>query len=332
MFRTVSFDIVGGCNAKCPFCVTARTTFGQRIQHISVPDFARSLDRLLDLNLVEQKKTTIMLFNWGEPMLHPKLNDIVQEAYRRKLRVGISTNGSKKTSFTGTTSHFDTFIFSMPGWSQASYDKIHDLKFDRVVANIEASIKNLRETGYYGHIRVSFHVYKFNIKEELPRAREWCLKHGVVLDAYSAYINDYEVMLKYRQGTLPAEEMAEINDRMFLDYVDDVVEARAKDWTCPQWDTKLTLNHRSEVLLCCVVPQGHDAYAIGSLFDLSREQILKGKTGNKECDTCIQSGVASWAHSPKQFGGQMKPPRSIQHKIGRMRQKIDQMLWPLPSA
>ncbi len=316
MFRFANFDIVGGCNAKCPFCVTARTSFGQRIQHIAVADFARSLDRLLELDLLAPNELTIELYSWGEPLLHPNLNAIIRELYNRGLRAGISTNASKKTSFTGPTSHIHQFIFSVPGWSQSSYDKIHNLHFDRVVANIEATLQNLRETGFTGVARLCFHAYKFNVKEELPRAKEWCLKQGINLSVYAAYLNDYEMMLKFRQGTLPRERLDYISENLFVDYVDDTIKAQPEGWECPQFKT-LTLNHRSEVLLCCVMPEGHHAYSLGSLFDLSKEQIVRGKTTNKECDTCMAAGIAYWAHHPKIYE-HVSPSRSTARKIGRM--------------
>jgi hypothetical protein len=37
-----------------------------------------------------------------------------------------------------------------------------------------ATIKNLRETGYTGLIQMNFHVYQFNILNELREAAEWC--------------------------------------------------------------------------------------------------------------------------------------------------------------
>jgi MoaA/NifB/PqqE/SkfB family radical SAM enzyme len=241
------------------------------------------------------------LYSWGEPILHPDLNGIAQAIARRGLFAGLSTNASKKTSFTDSTAHFRQMIFSMPGWSQASYDKVHGLKFDRIVSNMEASIANMRHRGYDGRISLSFHTYQFNIVEELPLARDWCIKNGVVFEAYAAYINDYEPNIEYRKGTLSREKLDEISKQLFLHYVDDLVASQPKDWVCPQWDKILTLNHRSEVLLCCVLPEGNDSYSLGSIFDLSKQQILFSKTTDKECTTCLETGVAYWAHNPMMF-------------------------------
>jgi organic radical activating enzyme len=308
MFEKIYFDIIGGCNAKCPLCVTARTTFGQRIQQIKPEDFSRAIDRLIALELATPGFTTVGLYNWAEPMLHNDLDTISQTLAERGLFAGISTNGSKRTNFKSSTAHWREFVFSLPGWSQASQDKIHGFKHDRIVANMEASIENLRATGYEAPITLSYHVYQFNCFDEMARARDWCAEHDVVFQPYFAYINDYEPNRQFLKGEMGRDTLEDISKRLFLHYYDDLIKSRPADWRCPQWDKILTLNHRSEVLLCCVLPEGNDSYSLGSVFDLSREQILTGKTTDKECDDCISCGVAYWAHNPVMLAEKVPAP------------------------
>ena len=97
-YPTFKIDIVGGCNARCPFCTTGREDFGKRITAITVPDFARTLDRLMDLGLAVPGVSSVCLYNWGEPVLHPDLNGIVAELNTRKLPIVIATNASKAIS------------------------------------------------------------------------------------------------------------------------------------------------------------------------------------------------------------------------------------------
>jgi MoaA/NifB/PqqE/SkfB family radical SAM enzyme len=311
MFQTINFDIVGGCNAKCPYCVTARTTFGQKIKHISVPDFARTVDRLVELGFADRRKSVVNLFSWGEPILHPDLDGIISALADRGLRVGISTNASRRTKLTTSTKHFVELIFSVPGWSQESYDKIHGFRFDKIVANMEATIRNVRSNGHTGPIRLFYHVYQFNCFEELEQAKRWCARNGVILNAFNAYLNDYEQNKAFLKQTMSREQLSEISRNLFLHYVDDVVSSKPEGWQCPQWDSILTLNHKSEVLLCCVLPETHEAYALGSIFDLSREQILSLKTSNKECDDCLGCGTAYWAHNWKKVDPPEKQKKSL---------------------
>jgi MoaA/NifB/PqqE/SkfB family radical SAM enzyme len=296
-FPEVLIDIVGGCNARCPFCTTGREDFGKRITAMSVSDFARTLDRLMDLGLAVPGVSSIGLYNWGEPILHPDLNGIVAELNARKLAIIIATNASKAMRFAVPTDGFAYVYFSVPGWSQASYDKIHGLRFDRVVANMEESIQNLRETGYTKPIYLSFHTYQFNYTDELSAARAWCEAHGVHLRPYYAYIADYEQAKSYLRGTMAAADLQKISRSLFLHYVDALVARQPKDWECPQWRGVLTLSSKSEVLLCGSLPLGHAAAVLGSLFELSREQILSDKLSSKECTECLGCGISYWGHN-----------------------------------
>lgn len=323
MFESVLFDIVRGCNAKCPLCVTGRTTFGQKIQHVAVGDFARAIDRLLELGLATPGFSTVGLFSWGEPILHPDLDGIVSTLADRGLHVSLSTNASRPTSFTTSTAHFRSVIFSLPGWSQASQDKIHGFRHDRILANIEATIDNIRATGFEGRFTLAFHVYQFNCFDELEQARHWCEARDIDFEPYFAYINDYEPNKAFLKGTMDRPTLEEISKRLFLHYYEDVVKSRPADWRCPQWDRILTLNHKCEVTLCCVLPEPHESYSLGSVFELSREEILDGKTTDKECDDCISCGVAYWAHNPKRLapGATELPPRK-KSRLGALLSRI----------
>ena len=112
---------------------------------------------------------------------------------------------------------------------------------------------------------------------------------------YLAYINDYPQMKAF-QGLVPREARDEISRTLFLYYLDDALTSRPADWECPQWKHLLTLNYKSEVVVCCVLPYSNEASIIGSVFDLTREEILTGKTTSKECEDCLAYGAAYWAH------------------------------------
>jgi hypothetical protein len=96
------------------------------------------------------------------------------------------------------------------------------------------------------------------------------------------------------------------------------VKSRPADCCCPQWDRFLTLNHKCEVMLCCVVPETHEAYSLGSIFDLSALDVLGRKTSSKECDDCIDCGVAYWVHNPVMLEKPARPeqkPKSLAARL-----------------
>jgi hypothetical protein len=297
MYKIVCFDITGGCNAKCPLCVTGRVSFGKKINYISVDDFAKTIDRLVKLDLIAPGQSLIYPYNWGEPLIHPDLDGIVSVLNARNFTIGFSTNASKRTSLTVSTKNISDFIFSMPGFSQASYDKIHGLKFANVLRNIEQTMENVRANGFGGTFAIHFHVYQFNAFEELDAARAWCIERGMRFTPVYAYINDYDIVKAYLKGTLDQKTREDISKKLFLHYHEALIAEKTPGFVCQQWDDVLTLDHRSNLLLCCSMPEGHDSYTIGSVFDLTRERIVEWKHTAKECDDCIGCGIAQWGQN-----------------------------------
>ena len=310
VYKVVCFDITGGCNAKCPLCVTGRVSFGKRINYISVADFERSIDRLMDLGLIEPGVTCINPYSWGEPLLHPDLDGIVSVLTARNFGIGFSTNGSKKTTFTVPTGNIVDFCFSMPGFSQKSYDLIHGFKFEKILENIVETMDNVRNQGFRGIFGLVMHVYQFNALDEMAAARQWAKDHGMRFIPLYAYINDYDVLKSYLKGDLDEKSREDISKKLFLHYHDALIEEKGKDYVCPQWDDVLTLDHNCNLLLCCSIPEGHEAYTVGNLFDLTREQIIDWKKTNKECDDCISCGAAQWGQNTVVLDahGYMPPP------------------------
>lgn len=70
--------------------------------------------------------------------------------------------------------------FSMCGFSQQSYDRIHKFKFDRIRENIRAIVSRLRSSGYKEYIEIFFQVYQFNANE-LRECQRFANDLGVVL-------------------------------------------------------------------------------------------------------------------------------------------------------
>lgn len=88
---TVQFDIVHGCQLRCVGC--PNSTLLPDIKRIAVPDFDRAL-RNIDVDRIH----TLRLFNFGEPLLHQQLAELVACIPRQSWKasvVEISTNAQK---------------------------------------------------------------------------------------------------------------------------------------------------------------------------------------------------------------------------------------------
>ena len=81
------FAITDACNAKCKFCNFSRSKPGKS-KYASAEGSTRAIEILY-----EQGIRYLMLFG-GEPLLHPHLDDLIQCASRKGMRVMVTTNGS----------------------------------------------------------------------------------------------------------------------------------------------------------------------------------------------------------------------------------------------
>lgn len=304
MYRTVYFEVSGICNAKCPYCVTGNKsainkspgTEHRSSNFVTGENFRTAIVRLIDLNLIG-KDTVICLYNWGEPLLHPNIQDLLLILKAKKLHFGISTNASKVLKFErGLLTNLDHLTISMPGFSQESYDRIHGFDFNKILSNIDGLLANFRDAGFAGQAKIAYHIYQFNLGE-IIHARDFCLKRKINFAPSVAFINDYNLAISFLNKTLEYNKLNEMAKNLLLYYVDELINKSPRDFNCPQYDY-LTIDAACDVLTCCAVPPNHPDYSIGSIFQLSREDILTKKKQQKICKECISSGLAYWVHNP----------------------------------
>ncbi|MEJ2040362.1 MAG: radical SAM protein [Desulfosarcinaceae bacterium] len=80
------------CNLRCPACPTGTASLGRPGGHLDFDVFRRTVDSLRDYLLF------MLFWDWGEPMLHPRLPDMIAHAAKSQIRTVISTNGNVKCS------------------------------------------------------------------------------------------------------------------------------------------------------------------------------------------------------------------------------------------
>jgi len=229
-------------------------------------------------------------------LLHPDFEHILEILYDRGLNYDISTNASRVITIDKKImANMQKIRFSMSGFSQESYDKIHGFNFQTITHNIDLLLINFKKAGFVGTINLAYHIYQFNINE-INLAKEFCSKRGIVFGVSFAYINDFNLAMAYLNDTMEYKLLKNASKDLFLYYVDDLIERMPKDYQYPQYDY-LTIDESCNVLTCCAVPKNHLNYTIGSLFNLSVDEIVSKKTSQNVCTECMNSGLAYWVHN-----------------------------------
>ena len=80
------------CNLRCPACPTGTRALGRPRQHLEYDVFARRVDELRGTLLF------MLFWDWGEPLMHPRLVDMIRHARKSSIKTVISSNGTVANS------------------------------------------------------------------------------------------------------------------------------------------------------------------------------------------------------------------------------------------
>jgi MoaA/NifB/PqqE/SkfB family radical SAM enzyme len=85
---SINLDLTSACNYSCPFCVDSGLINAGK--HFALEDIQKILDTLSSYGLL-----SVILIGGGEPTLHPDFEAVVGHIKKRRLQIGIATNGSR---------------------------------------------------------------------------------------------------------------------------------------------------------------------------------------------------------------------------------------------
>lgn len=287
------------CNARCFYCDTGNQSRAVHREWMDVEKFEFLLDHALKIGIIDED-TLIYLFDRGEPTLHPHISDIVDALNSRKLEYCISTNCGLVPRLKDHVSlrGLRKLVISMSGFTQESYDRIHQLPFDKVIANIKIMMSDFKRRGFDGDALMSLHVYRFNVAELAP-ASEFCYENDIIFSPYFAFFNDAVWSLDFFAGKLSDNVLRRAEGELFLDKIVEQSKKSPADYRCPQYD-RVTLNEKGELALCCGAPRAgneyREGYLLGDFLNMTADDVMRLKTASAACAPCISSGNAYAGH------------------------------------
>jgi len=261
---------------------------------IGISAFRAAIEYMLEQKMIGPD-SRIGLFNWGEPMLHPQFDDIIEFMSITGMKFSLSTNGSMLRIFKkpAILSNLCPMKFSMCGFSQASYDRIQGLSFEIAKQNIAAMTANYRDCGFVGPAYLLFHVYQFNL-HEMDAAREFASSIGLTFFPYYAHLNHVPATIDYLNGKTSRDILYWMQDNMVLSHVPALITNKPDYWECPEHG-RLVIDEQLNVRTCCVVPPHDPEYHLGNLLDMTEEEI-QAKRMQPICHECLRTGAAYWLY------------------------------------
>ena len=282
MYPEVYMDIGNKCNAMCKYCLTGSANRQGLTQ--SVPAYFMTAQRFQEL--AEHMRGCGMItpdcifriYNWYEPMLNPHLPEIINYIDGTDFTLDMSTNAGVLPDFSRIKSckSIVGLLFSMPGFSQESYDRIHRLNFETVKDNIRTIMREFRARGFEGDAYINYHLYQFNM-HEVYDAQAFADEVGIRLHCIFAYFNGSRYNgisdnQAYKDGTMTFERLKEVSKDLFFFYMDEI-------WDNPEF-FKEKLGEPPSITLsefCNIIPgRGcNDDSRIVNIFDLHSYEEVK---------------------------------------------------------
>ena len=163
--RRIDLEITNLCNIQCTIC--PRSDMARPRQHMS-PDLWKSIiDQLRGYGLVD---SWFHLF--GEPLLHPRLFDMLEYARRSGafLHSGLSTNGMKLSldnSRRLIESGLHRIVISLDGVDEKSYSKVRSGgDYHRIVNNIEGFLEEYKRSTVPAKPEVLIQIIETTVNQE----------------------------------------------------------------------------------------------------------------------------------------------------------------------
>ncbi|MFC1621053.1 radical SAM protein [Candidatus Omnitrophota bacterium] len=294
-FKAVYFDIVGYCNAKCPYCHSGinKIVKGGKID---IDKFKSILTELLKKDVV-RKGTVISLYNWGEPLLHPEIDKIIDCMNELGLKYALSTNASIVPKIDHKfVKGLDRIIFSMPGFSEESFSRIHGFGFQDAKHNVLKIVKDCRGFGFKGRFVIFYHIYRFNI-DEINDCERFANDNGIIFNPHYAFINHWWMLYGFLNKTLSVEKTDRITKDLFNSKdIKEKMKKSPEGYVCPQSDF-LIIDEEGDVATCCQIARDHKEYSCGNILKEDIDRIFEKRKNRQVCRECIDSGLAFYLNS-----------------------------------
>lgn len=254
-FKKVYVEITNVCNLKCRFCPkTCRD-----------PKFMDTDEFMQIANQVKKYSDYIYLHVKGEPLLHPKLDEILQISYENKLKVNITTNGTlihKVRDILLSAPALRQINISLHSLEQNSENNQEEVYMNRILE----FAKNLRKT----NVILSFRLWNLNESSE-----ENFDKNGYILNRLKDEFNlDNEIFQGHKHGLKIRDRLYLNHDVEFLwpDLKNDIYEEHR---FCYGLRDQIGILADGTVIPCCL--DGEGVINLGNVFHDNLENILSSE-------------------------------------------------------
>lgn len=292
-------DIVGTCNLRCPTCPTGNMRQESPSSEAVVPIGFMPLSRyeaILQKIAVEcgGVETRIVLYNWGEPLLHPEIEKIISLTNQYKnFRCILSSNLSHEKVNLGGIVRANPFSMriSLSGYHQKNYGISHRRgQIDLVKSNMWRLRHELSKQESNMLVHVAYHIYRHNAGDDLESMSRLCHDLEFRFFPFWAGFFPLEKFIRRIVDGVTSEEDERIIDVLAISPEERHEAAQGYlDEPCTLQTDQTVINFDGSVQLCCSTFERGNVIA-RDFLDTEPNSRLQLKQEHNTCDKCMAGG------------------------------------------
>lgn len=290
--RPFGISVSSRCNLRCPSCAPAYAPPRQP-DLMSPEDFVRVLDKTVR----EFSEVSIIhLFNWGEPLMHPQIIELIEEAARRDLATCLSSNLNLPVDFDRLVqSGLSRLIVSASGFEE-TYERTHlGGRWPVLMENLGRLARARDRHPSPLTIEFTYHLYRYQRQaEDFRRIRALARDLDFHLAPTFAYIAPYEAMVRAARGQAPAPCHQRIRELLYVSPEDSLAAlAEHRDLPCDLHKTVVIDSDRS-VRRCFLWHEAEGNQTAPDFLAVSRAEIEERAEAGGLCRLCRSLGLQSF--------------------------------------
>jgi MoaA/NifB/PqqE/SkfB family radical SAM enzyme len=285
-----TIDILGSCNLKCPSC--PHSIIGTEVPKgsMNIKTFKSVFDKIItDTPSISH----VSLYSWGEPFLHPYLDQIIDYVHEKNVAVALSSNLSIKFG-----DRIEKIIKSNPDYLKVSLSGFYPNAYNNTHAGGDINLvkKNLvliRELidKYKAKtlIDINYHLYKDNSGENLKQMEDFSNRLGFVISKTYALVMPLERVISHLEDNSDFQTKQLQNNLLVT--IDEGINASSKislpKNTCPFRENQININSDLTVPVCCTVWERNGNIVAQNFLKTNINEINLNKKKIDLCNKCM---------------------------------------------
>lgn len=289
-----SIDVSGTCNLKCIACPRSIPE-ERKLGFMTLEAFQKILDKIVEESPFVGN---IQLYQWGEPVLNPKLPEMIAYAHSKGIRCAISSNLNARVDYARIIEAKPEWLrISASGWEE-DYEITHTKgRWPIFMEHLHKVAQLRREHHPEMKVELYYHLYKHSVGDGLEKFKALSSELGIELHPVYAYLISLDDVLGYCEGKPLSPQAQQASELLLLD-LDRGIEI-ARQYAHLDCDALrcININWDGSVSNCMMYYYPEANVVAANYLEISLEDIQARRYASDLCRRCMAHGLHQYCSS-----------------------------------